>query len=465
MASWMALYGERRTTRCGRQVADSTGSGVSLRCGMLTHPRGLGTRIGCWLVLVLIGAMLGPAAVVVRAEFPKSRVITHGTGHHWFGYYDKFQFDPTNRYVLAMSVDFEHRSPTADDEIRIGMVDLQDGDKWIELGTSRAWNWQQGCMLQWLPGSDSQILWNDRQDGRFVCHLLDVFTRERRTIPFPIYSVSPDGTWAVSTDFSRIQDVRPGYGYAGIPDPHAEELSPTDSGILRVDLQTGSARQILSIDQIARMGEIPKPQSGIKHYFNHLLVSPDGGRFIALHRWRYPDGTRLTRLITADPEGEDIRIVIPNGYASHFIWRDPEHILVQSRHLLGEEAWANFLVEDKPDGGSLRLIGKGVLDPGGHPSYLPGGEWILSDTYPQTPARVQIPHLFHLATGRRVDLGHFPVGEKYRGEWRVDTHPRYSRDGRFVCIDAPDGERGRQLHLIDLDGWLQGETGTVSFHD
>ena len=31
--------------------------------------------------------------------------ITHGPKHHWFGYYDKLQFDPTNRYVLSMEVD------------------------------------------------------------------------------------------------------------------------------------------------------------------------------------------------------------------------------------------------------------------------------------------------------------------------------------------------------------------------
>ena len=43
---------------------------------------------------------------------PPVRAITRGPRFHWFGYYDKLQFDPTNRYVLGMEVDFEHRSPT-----------------------------------------------------------------------------------------------------------------------------------------------------------------------------------------------------------------------------------------------------------------------------------------------------------------------------------------------------------------
>ena len=49
--------------------------------------------------------------------------------HHWFSYYDKLQFDPTGRYALGMEVDFEHRSPRAEDSIRVGLVDLQDNDR------------------------------------------------------------------------------------------------------------------------------------------------------------------------------------------------------------------------------------------------------------------------------------------------------------------------------------------------
>jgi len=380
--------------------------------------------------------------------FP-TRFITKGPRHHWFGYYDKLQFDVSGRYVLGMQVPFEHRSPVADDVIEIGMVDLQDNDRWISLGRSTAWNWQQGCMLQWLPESESTVLWNDREDDHFVCRLLDVKTQQGRTIPHPVYSVSPDGKTAVTPDFRRIADVRPGYGYTGFPDPLADDLAPSDSGIFRIDLETGTANLIIDLAQIASIGEIPNAQPGIKHYFNHLLFNPDGSRFIALHRWRYPDGKRLTRMITANPDGTDIRIVIPNGYASHFIWRDPTHILSQSKNLLGNSNWGDFLFEDR-EGGTVEEIGHGVLDPSGHLSYLPGNKWILNDTYPKGKERLQTPHLYEIASNRRIDLGHFHLPKVYTGEWRVDTHPRLSRDGRYVCIDAVDGTNGRQLCLIDI---------------
>ncbi len=149
-----------------------------------------------WMAGVGAGAMmLGLPALANTDGFPPVRAVTRGPKFHWFGYYDKFAFSSDNRYLLSNQVDFEHRSPTAEDVIRVGMIDLRDGDRWTELGESRAWGWQQGCMLQWRPGHDSEVMWNDRVDGQFVCHVLDVKTGRRRTIPKPIYTVSPDGSW------------------------------------------------------------------------------------------------------------------------------------------------------------------------------------------------------------------------------------------------------------------------------
>ena len=74
-------------------------------------------------------------------------------------------------------------------------------------------------MLQWRPGSQSEVRWNDREGDRFVTRILDVETGEKRTVPMAVNHVSPDGRWAVTTDFSRVQDARAGYGYPGLADP------------------------------------------------------------------------------------------------------------------------------------------------------------------------------------------------------------------------------------------------------
>lgn len=384
----------------------------------------------------------------MREELPPIRALTRGPKHHWFGYYDKWEFDPTSRYVLGMEVDFEHRSPRADDVIRIGMVDLHDQDRWTEVGTSRAWGWQQGCMLQWLPASDSEIIWNDREAGQFVCHILDIKTGKKRTLPSPIYAVSPDGEWAVTADFRRINDMRPGYGYAGIADPNTDRNAPEDVGVWRVSLKTGKRELIVSLAQAAAVPSRHADFTGVKHYFNHLLFSPDGSRFIFLHRWRGEKGYSgfRTRMFTANADGSDLYVLDPSGHTSHFIWRDPKHVLAWTR--LPSHGAKFYLFRDQTE--HVEVLAPEVMPEDGHCTYLPGNEWILNDTYPDKN-RLQHPYLYEIATERRVALGHFYSAPEYTGEWRCDTHPRFSPDGKKVVIDSPHGG-SRQLHLIDVSG-------------
>ncbi len=376
------------------------------------------------------------------------RAITHGPNFHWFSYYDKLQFDPSGRRVLGMEVEFEHRSPKPDDIVKIGMVDLENGDKWTYLDQSSAWCWQQGCMLQWRPGSDNQIIWNDRQLDRFVCHVLNVSSGVKRTLPHPIYTLSPDGKIAVAPDFRRIQDMRPGYGYSGLPDPYAEDKAPKDSGIFRIDLESGRHELIISIADIAGFGTIPGNPKDAKHYFNHLLFNTDGSRFIFLHRWRAKGMKSFgTRMLTAREDGSDVRIVDPYGKTSHFIWRDPGHILAWSWHPSHGDAF--YLYEDAT--GNAEVVGKGIMTRNGHCTYLPGNKWILNDTYPDKE-RKQNVYLYNVANGNTIPLGGFYSPPEYSGEWRCDTHPRFSPDGRSVVIDSAHGGEGRQMYLMDISG-------------
>ena len=380
---------------------------------------------------------------------PVAIPITTPPGYHWFGYYDKRQFDPTGRYVLGMETDFEGRSPNADDTIRLGMVDLHEDNRWIELAQTSAWCWQQGCMLQWIPGSHSQIIWNDRKDDSFVSRMLDTKSGEQRTLPFPIYTISPDGRTAVTPDFRRINDMRPGYGYTGIPDPNPHQLAPEDSGIWRMDLESGDVRLIVTLADIAKIPSATGDLSQAKHYFNHLLFNTDGARFEFLHRWRFQEGATLggfhTRMITADPDGSNLRILDDSGNTSHFIWRDPNHILAFSKPQ--DRDWAFYLFDDVT--GEYRM----GLDESnnGHCVYLPDNEWILNDTYPLGDRRMQCLYLHHVPSDRRVDLGNYPAPAEYTGEWRCDLHARYSPDGEQICFDSAHGGNGRQMYLLDIN--------------
>ncbi len=383
-----------------------------------------------------------------QEKLPPVRAITKGPKFHWFGYYDKLQFDRASRCVLGMELGFEHRSPQPEDSIRIGMVDLQDNDRWIDLGETHSWCWQQGCMLQWLPGSKNEVIYNDRVSGQFVSHILNVRSGKKRTLPGPIYAVSPNAKWAVSTDFSRLNDTRPGYGYCGIPDPYKDVLAPDKSGVWRMDLKSGKRELIVSYAQAAAVPYKIGDWTGAKHKFNHLLVSPDGSRFIFLHRRRggpnYPQAG-ITRMFTARPDGTDLYVLDPYGDTSHFIWRDPQHVLAWANHPSHGRKF--YLYRDKTE--EVQVVAPDVMTVNGHCTYLPGKQWILNDTYPDKQ-RLQNPYLYHVPTARRYPLGHFLSPKAYSGEWRCDTHPRLSTDHRKVTIDSPHGGNGRQIYLIDI---------------
>jgi hypothetical protein len=398
-------------------------------------------------------AELGKSTIHVPA-----RVITQGPKHHWFGYYDKLQFDPTNRFVLGMEVDFEGRSPLPDDEIKVGMIDLESNDKWIELGTSKAWGWQQGCMLQFVPGSDSMVIWNDRIDNKFVSHLLNIYTKKEKILPFAIYALSPDGIHAVTTDFDRIQDTRPGYGYAGIPDPNRNELAPNNAGIYLCNLQTGNKKLIITYRQMVEMPPLAdedanSDRSTQKNWFNHLLFNTDGSRFIFLHRWKAKSKTDVggfaTLMYTSDLQGENINLVDPSNYTSHFIWKNKNQIAAWTR----QPSHGNgFYVFTDGDPEKTYVLNQEKMPVNGHNTYLPNNlDWILNDSYPDKN-RFQHVYLYNTKTDVKIPIGDFFAPEAYKGEWRCDTHPRSSNNGKWVCIDCPVENGGRQMVLMDISG-------------
>ena len=396
--------------------------------------------------------------------FVPCRAITRGPKHHWFGYYDKREFDPAGRRVLSNEVDFEGRSPTGKDSIKVGYVDTAKNDQWHEIGTSNAWGWQQGCMLQWIGDDGKRILWNDRQEDSFVCRIYDVDSQSIKTLPKPIYTLSSDGRYGLSADFRRIDNLRPGYGYDGLADPNVNDRAPEDSGIWRVDLASGQSELILSLADVAKIAwpdGSTHPEAW--HYFNHLLVSPGGKRFIVLHRYRPEfdpktlqfNGGFVTRMLTANMDGSDLYVLDPSGYTSHFIWNGDDAVTMWTRPQGQKNGFYNFV--DQTD--QVTPIGHSKMPTNGHNTFLPApyDDWILNDTYPDRNTRRQTVFLYHVPTDRRFDLGHFPSPPEYRGEWRCDTHPRSSNDGLQVAIDSPhDG--GRQVYLLDIRELLQKES-------
>ncbi len=414
--------------------------------------------------------------------YPPVRGLTRGPKCHFFGYYDKSPWDATGRYVLGLETTFMDRPPTPKDRAVIGLIDKAEENTWRPIARTVAWNWQQGAMLQWLPSEpDRLIVYNDRREDRFVSVVRNIFADEERVLPRPVYALSPAGGYALSTNFARIADTRPGYGYVGLEDPGRENPHPADDGIFWMDLETGEHRLIISYAQAANFRSKPS-MNGAKHWFNHIQVNTDGSRFAFLHRWCPWGQTRPweTRLLTADPDGSGLYSLADDGMVSHYDWRDPTHILAWARQEArppstgplgirndlpsGEPAKSQdrlcldrfFLFTDRsktsPTGGSEQrgTVGEGVLTTDGHCSYSPERQWILTDTYPDEE-RMRTLILYRPEDDRRVDIGRFFAPKELDGEIRCDLHPRWSRDGHAVCFDSVH-EGARQMYVVDVSG-------------
>ncbi len=375
-----------------------------------------------------------------------AQAVTAGPACHHFGYYDKFPWNRSGRYLLGLETRFMERPPTASDVAAVGLIDTRAGHSWEPVSQTRAWNWQQGCMLQWL-GSDPErtIVHNVCAGDHFEAAVIDVETGARRQLPLPVYALSSDGRQAASVNFARIAQTRPGYGYAGPPDPWADELAPAADGVFWMDMATGEHRLIVSLAEVVGVRHTDS-MDGAKHWFNHLQFNPSGSRFLFLHRWvDARSGRRQTRLFTADPDGSRLACVADHELVSHFDWRDDAHILAWARqHGIGDR----YFVFTDPTG-EAEVLADGVLTEDGHCSYSPDRRWLLTDTYPGKDGKRALI-LYDLAAERRIDVGRFyAMPDVVAGEIRCDLHPRWSRDGRQLCFDSVH-EGTRQIYVLDV---------------
>ncbi|MCX8037214.1 MAG: hypothetical protein N3D11_09270 [Candidatus Sumerlaeia bacterium] len=368
-------------------------------------------------------------ARLIRVSDPGTRASPNYTG---FFFYQCQQFDPTDRYILAMRVHIQNREVQPTDRAEIGYIDLQKNYQWTQIGETTAWNWQQGARLQWRPRSD-EILWNDRSDDGscYVCRAYHFKTGARRTLPRPIYMPSPDGKTALTHDFERMKHG--GTMYVGLKDPWADEYAPKETGIWKMDLDTGEASLIMPLDRMARLAFPQGPPAAGCLYIFREGWNPSGTRFITFLK---EPKSQYTGAFTMAPDGTDVRFFY--NQPSHHEWRDDRCVLEGSGY------WFY-----KDDGSGQRKGRLFECNLNGHVSYIPrpGGDWIVSDTY--AVDGYQYLFLYHIPSKRFVPLAKLKSTAP-TGVFRVDLHPRVSHNGNFLCIDATHEGLGRQMYILDI---------------
>lgn len=380
----------------------------------------------------------------IRSEGNIIRISPDDPDHeYFFGYYDKSPEDKTGRYVLCLEADDTWSDPAPKTPARILLIDTEKAEgtegRIRTLGETRTWNVQQGCMLQWLgPGFDREIIYNDFRNGKFCSVILDAFSGTERVLSMPVYSVAADGSFALTLDFARLHRLRPGYGYSNLPDASANRKIPDGPAVWRLDIRADKVTPVLTYASFSTFEPRPEMKEA-EHKVNHIMISPDGKRFMVLHRWF--DGQRkYTRLITANTDGTDLFNLSDDDIVSHCYWKNNEEIIAyENRNGTGQ---AYYLMRDKTR--ECRRLWPSLTSDG-HPSYSPDGGLVVTDTYPDRSriARLMVLKDTDDAVAEMTVPARVFAPFRYDNETRCDLHPRWSRDGGSVYFDSVwEGHRG-----------------------
>ncbi|MGI6561548.1 MAG: hypothetical protein ACOX3Q_03170 [Clostridia bacterium] len=382
----------------------------------------------------------------IKSEGNIIRVSPNDKKEYFFGYYDKSPWDATGRYMICLRANDTWSDVSPKEQADIILIDTKTGDV-KKLADTRSWNVQQGCMLQWLgPDFSSKILFNDYRDGAYVTVIKNVSDGTESVINAASYTVSQDGKTALTLDFSRLYNLRPGYGYYNVEEKTKGNALPDTTAIWKIDLETGNVQPLLKYTDFANFQPREEMRAeGSVHKVNHIMLSPNGKRFMVLYRW-FNGSRKFSRLITCNIDGTEMYLLNDDDMVSHCCWKDDEHILAFEGKK--ETGPGYYLMQDKTND-YIQLIPKTFVD--GHPSYSPDLSLIVTDTYPDR-ARIAEIKLFSDKDPMKPEkvIAKVFAPFKYDNDTRCDLHPRWSRDGKYICFDSVyEGHRG--LYIVPVE--------------
>ena len=390
----------------------------------------------------------------IKSEGNIVRVSPNDPNHeYFFGYYDKSPWDASMRYMICMRAKDTWSNPDPIGKADICLLNLNfdsNNERYCKrIATTHTWNVQQGCMAQWLgPDFKSRILYNDMRDGKYCSVILNIDTMEERVLPMPCYTVSVDGKTALSLDFSRLHSLRLGYGYAELPEVTKGVALPDTIAIWKMDIETGEVTELLKYTDFANFQLRPEMlEKGSVHKVNHLMLSPNGKRFMVLYRW-FCGQRKYTRLVPCNVDGTGMYVLSDDDMVSHCYWKNDEEIIAFER----KKEWGPgyYLMKDKTQEWQHLW---GQLSNDGHPSYCPtDSSLVVTDSYPNR-ARVADIKLLRDTDSDAKDMkviARVFAPFKYDNDTRCDLHPRWRQDGKAVCFDSIfEGHRG--LYIVNLD--------------
>jgi len=379
----------------------------------------------------------------IKSEGDIIRISPNDGMEYFFGYYDKSPWDATDRYMLCIKAKDAHSSVAPKEAADILLFNTQNNNSYKVLGKTNSWNVQQGCMLQWLgPDYAERIIYNDFRNGRYCSVILNIKTNKERIVSMPVYSVSQDGKFALSLDFSRLHRLRKGYGYSNLPDSTEDEKCPDKPCIWHINIENGEIKPLMKYTDFASF-EPRTEMKNAEHKVNHIMLNPSRDRFMVLHRW-FNGSRKYTRLVTVnnDDDDRDMYNLSDDDMTSHCYWKNDIEILAFAHKKDNGNGY--YLMKDKTQEYQKMWP---ELSSDGHPSYSPDGSLIVTDTYPD---RARIATVYCINGNNISKLTRVFAPFRYDNDVRCDLHPRWNRVGDKICFDSVfEGRRG--LYVVKVD--------------
>lgn len=365
--------------------------------------------------------------------------------HTFFGYHDVTPFSRDGTQILANRLFLK---PGPGSLMELGLYQLGDSSRgFVSFDTTSAWCWQMGARLQWWGSEEGLVCYNKTIDAGYRCVVYDTLNRKVvRVYDRALYGIAPDLRYGVALDFSRLERLRPGYGYTDLPDRTLAERAPPGNGLWLVDLQSGDSRLILTHADMLEVLPAGVRDADGQHYFNHILWSPDSSKFLFLHLIAAADGGRSGRAFIYDVGRGTCYPVELSGYVSHFAWRNASEILMYSR---SDQTGVGLNLYNLVTG-SVRAVARQSVRKDCHPMFSPANpNIVLLDSYPRRPLMERELYLVDIEKDERVDIAAFYSPPHLTGVQRCDLHPRWDRVGQRVAVDS--GHAGvRKLVTLEI---------------
>lgn len=378
-----------------------------------------------------------------KLQLPEKRIDIESEHEQiFFGFYDHTPFCHENRRVLFCKTDTPVGPVSPDDVLDLCYYDLEtEGVK--SFAKTRTWNWQQGCRLHWHPVEKDTVIFNTIVNGEYGSVCKNIRTGEiLREYCAPIYDTDPNGEYALSLNFSRLERLHYDYGYVNIPDETSDDPAPSDDGIFRFDLETGEKDLLVSYRELAESVGIP---NGVHNYCMNLMINPTGEWVSVLHRYRY-GGDRITQLFAISSDDGDLTLLQGEGEASHPFWRSDTELL-STVNFWNSKRRTDFILYDVESGARSELD-HSDLNVDSHPNVSPTNSSVfVGDTYPDYSGERHL-YLFNAESGVYQQIGKV-YGPVYNGTKR-DLHPRWDRAGNYICVDVPKSENSQSISIIEI---------------